>query len=1144
MADFDLSLVVRGTDQGASATGERLAGSLDKVTTSSRAAATASNKLMSEMSATSAEAQKVAGALAAQSSQLQANATLINQVVRATNPLVSSQAALDAAVRKVQTAFVAGKTSADIYARAQQIAARATAENVQWQQRAVASAGSMRAGNIQLGQQIQDIGMQLALGTSAMRVFAMQSGQVGYALSGMGGSLGTVGRIISGPWGSIILTAITLLGVFATRTQEATAAQEDLGDMADYVGRAQSQLGKVIDLVTGKFTNQNVVVREAIRLQAILAQQEAYKTGQQAGQRLAGRVGDISKGVGFGTVTPGGTGIGQPLDSTNQLANIAAFQKLVGDYRANGAASIRQFRLSLETMARDGRLKGLDINATLEDALRIAAARGDYQASKDIENVLDGGRLPDYLRKVAKEKKAPKPKKGPKPVDPFGVEEFGRDAADRIKTLAEGFSDTPTQVEKVNRAVRQLDDLLDDIRHKKPPNMKELLADAEKARGVIQDGINKPFNDFVLEQQKSLDIAKLITSGRVDEANALQIINQLEKQTGPLDEKHKEAVLATVQALRAEQREADILREKQQKYLDLLSSVKDAVKGVFDDPIQGLKDLPGKLVGAVAKLKTEKLFENVFGDAFRQLQDQITGTKTADDAAAKMAIAVDAASAANTRAAAAVTDLASAATGAANALKGVDPLAPQGEPGVPGEPSPYGPDIVVSGRRPTDLSGILQKLAKGVGISDEGAKKLGQISGKAIGGAATGALTEQFLKPLGKAIGFKTSSTGAQIGGALGSFLPIPGGDIIGSIVGSVVGGLFKKKEVVPSGGASLSNVYDKPTGFGDKSIRNASTALAESIQGGLLSIAETLGGSLGSFNVSIGQYDKDWRVNTNGGTGKALRAGTPGTFDFNDDQSAAIRFAIADAVKDGAILGLSDAVKKALGAYEDIDRSLREALKVQQLEDLIGGVGGALTRMFKQFDTEAKERLRLAKTYGLDIIAVEKINGEQRVKLLDGLLKQQLGALQDLQKSLLYGDLFEGDAGTRRSALLAEIAKVTADAEAGVEGATDALASLYRQLIGTSKEAYGTAGPEYAADRDLVTSGLDHIISVERARIEAAAAYQDATLAAATTNNALTNETNDILTVISTNIATIANSGVSGSGATTFGTRRFVSLA
>lgn len=66
-----------------------------------------------------------------------------------------------------------------------------------------------RMATTQLGMQVSQISTQLSTGTSVATVFAQQIGDVGYALSGMGGILGRVGAFLSGPWG-VALTVATM----------------------------------------------------------------------------------------------------------------------------------------------------------------------------------------------------------------------------------------------------------------------------------------------------------------------------------------------------------------------------------------------------------------------------------------------------------------------------------------------------------------------------------------------------------------------------------------------------------------------------------------------------------------------------------------------------------------------------------------------------------------------------------------------------------------------------------------------------------------------------------------------------------------------------------------------------------------------
>src|SRR3546814_6565150 len=77
-------------------------------------------------------------------------------------------------------------------------------------------------------------------------------------------------------------------------------------------------------------------------------------------------------------------------------------------------------------------------------------------------------------------------------------------------------------------------------------------------------------------------------------------------------------------------------------------------------------------------------------------------------------------------------------------------------------------------------------------------KGIGGQLGSALQGAGTGMMASSFAK----ALGIKQSKTGAAIGGAIGSFVPIPGGAAIGGLIGGTIGGLFKKTK---QGGATIS---------------------------------------------------------------------------------------------------------------------------------------------------------------------------------------------------------------------------------------------------------------------------------------------------------------------------------------------------
>ena len=379
---------------------------------------------------------------------------------------------------------------------------------------------------------------------------------------------------------------------------------------------------------------------------------------------------------------------------------------------------------------------------------------------------------------------------------------------------------------------------------------------------------------------------------------------------------------------------------------------------------------------------------------------------------------------------------------------------------------------------------------------------LGQNLGQALGGAQIGG---QFGKPITNLLGIKGSNTGAQIGGAIGSFLPIPGGEIIGSVLGSVFGGLLKS---VPRASATITSVNDKAAVAGNnQGLRQAASGLATSVQGGLQQIADTLGGGLGSFSVSIGVRNKNFRVDP---TGRGITKTKKGALDFGTDEGAAISAAIRDAITDGAVTGLSAAVQQALKSSDNLDKALKEALGVQEVENIVNGINGQFMTALRAFEKQAADRLRIAKQYGFDVVAIEKRNAEDRKAIVDQELASRTGGLQSFRDSLTTGQLFEGSEVDRRNLLFGKLGGLQDAVAAGKEGAGNDLAQALADFVQSSKSAFGTAGPEYAADRAKADEIARQTIEMERKRIEDAAAAVAQTNASLATANQLLDEGNN----------------------------------
>jgi len=208
-------------------------------------------------------------------------------------------------------------------------------------------------------------------------------------------------------------------------------------------------------------------------------------------------------------------------------------------------------------------------------------------------------------------------------------------------------------------------------------------------------------------------------------------------------------------------------------------------------------------------------------------------------------------------------------------------------------------------------------------------------------------------------------------------------------------------------------------------------------------------------------------------------------------DEGEAIMAALADAIGDGAIKGVSAAVQKALKSSKDVDKALKEAMKVQDVELLLGGLGAQLAKEMRAFEQQAKERLRVAREYGFDVLKMEEQNAKDRLKLTEKLLRDQVGSLQDLITEMTAGSLYEGSAVDKRDALKAEIEKTKAKVAAGEEGAADLLARQLQNLNELSKEVYGTTGG-FAADRAAILATAEAEVARAKQEIEKAQAATD----------------------------------------------------
>lgn len=1098
-------------------------------------------------------------------------ADAVKEVGNANREASTGAAALTAATNTMSAAQRDAAQAVRGEAAAQDEATRAKVANT-------AAAGRQRAAYQQLGFQVQDVFQQFALGINPLVILAQQGGQVTSALALMGGAQeGAQSKFtrfmtfLSGPWGAALLGAVTIGGLLAQSLFDNEDAADRATQANDAFASAQSQLAKVMNLTTGEISSQNVVLREQIRL---LAQKQIVE-GRQAERNAIKALGDVGR-PGLFTLFGANDSDRAAFESSTRPV------RQLTDDLIKGTLAASDFRKEIERLDKQGRLGGEDALTVVERGLNLALAQQDQLIGQQTLDALDGkGLAPGLRRDGPKARKPPKDTSAEKAArEAERLLDFTASTEERVQRISEQFDAQPRLIDQAAKASRELDDIQAEVEKRlkaNPEQIKKLTAAIDAARGPIEDSLLRPFREMEEAGNRQIDQMVLLLQGRETEAEALERIEQFQARNGDLTEEQRQAILAQVEA----ERELGRLIEDRGRTLSIYNASIDDTRAALEDLLSGGsgRDFLKSIEQNFKQLQGRLLTEQLFGDALRELEEFASGRtslktqteKLVEDLAIpgpvanKLATAMEEAAAKINQAAQRIANpgLATTVPNAVPAGEGeLGKVLEDGTIGVTGKrlddgpvevtfaptarqfieatgtklakswlkplESLLGPNLVdglasvfggaVAGRAEAGNIGALLGGLKSIeGIPDGIKKALGGTDGAggAYGGAVAGFRTSQVLDLLG--VG--NSRTGAAIGGAIGSAIPIPGGEIIGSIAGGLIGQALKPAQ---RGSATITSVDGDASSRGNSQERiQASLGLAGGVQQRLRQIAEEFDAEIGSFAVSIGQRGKDFRVDTSGqGRTKTKR----GAVDFGQDEDAAVAFALRDAISDGAIKGLSEAIQKALNSNPDVDKAIKEALKVRDVEELLEGIGGKLQKEVRDFDRQADERLRIARDYGFDIIEIERINAEERSKLIEDILEDRVGALQDLLNDLVFGDLAEGTLSERRQRLLEEIGKAEGEAAKGVDGAADRLADLNRRLIQLSRDAYGTAGGEYASDRAQAIASAERIIQIENDRIrgtQEAAAETNRQLATA---NQLSNEQNDILAQINTGIRSLVS--------------------
>lgn len=1008
---------------------------------------------------------------------------------------------------------------------------------------AAASQGALRQASIGAGQQLQDIAISLYSGQRAGVVFAQQLPQLAFALSALEGStsktLGTVGRFgafLSGPWGLAVGLGVGAIASLTAGLFDNADAADTAEDAHKALESRLSEMSSFFDLATGAVVRQNqalIANARLKRLDEIDSLAQSQKDRQAEIKRLVTSSAEVRFENAGSIADPLIRSIGRDTTIIDAIYKNRTDQKAISDALLE---IVRGGGENAKTARRILDLRGEGISANL-----------DIRKLSLEDESLRTGKLADELQKPKKAPRGrtPKGKSADQELRAAqAIEDASDRAADAVANLRSQFDAAPRDIDRAAKATRQLDEELKKLDRRAATGK---LTDAEKAKDaetrrqieeikgkLIPEFLQRGFNERIKSGNEELQIQRKLLLGRDEEAEKLALTHDLMRQFGVDTEeqlatelkslgitkekldllyqqaeqnRENERILARMD--RAVRTAPAQIRELERAY----SAIEQSIAQLPNDARGALKDFASSIRQQVNEIIARRIADNLFGDMFARIEGQIRGKKPIDAATANY---VESTVKANT----ALIDLTESFRYASSVFRGAanDNFSPLskivggskfGADGVPSGATLFGKnagatsyidEIVAYGKNPkqTNVIDQLKMLNKttrdGLGIDSPISKGIGGLLKNAAEGAFIGQTASSLI------FGNKGSATGSAIGGALGKIageelgkviggtlgkFAGPVGAIAGGLLGSVVGGLFKKApkgySVITGGGEGGFNVTGNKSG-----VRNDLTTASGSVQQGLSRLAEMLGGDVGNFRVSIGEYKGWYRVSGSGSTDVGSkkypkRAGSDLLYD-GQDAEAAVRAAIADAIRDGAILGISQAQQRLIAANKDLEVGVQKALDFQSVFDRLkeykDPVGAALDTLDKEFN-RLKKIFAEAGASASEYASLEELYGIERAKAIKEASDKVTASLRSL-----YDNLTIGDSGRslrdRLSAAQTAYDPLKARVLAGDKTAYDDFAKAAQDLLDIQRQFSGSQTPYFNL--------LDEITRITKERIDAEA--------------------------------------------------------
>ncbi|MFC4255381.1 hypothetical protein GRI97_08080 [Altererythrobacter xixiisoli] len=688
--------------------------------------------------------------------------------------------------------------------------------------------------------------------------------------------------------------------------------------------------------------------------------------------------------------------------------------------------------------------------------------------------------------------------------------EFAEDAERKIAAVRDRFSDIPPEVARVNSSTRELNDLISDLTTKKPENFAEMVRQAVELRDALPGlAFAQAMGDLNRASEEQIMLQTATNRGRREDVALVQEVLSLQRQFGPLNREQLETVRDIVSARESELEMLERAQDMQLNYLDTTRSVRSELEAIF----AGRGSLAN--FGEIFRdLKARVTVENIFGDVLREMDEMVQGGGKLEDSVDYIVEQNERA------AEAAATLAASLATTAQQisdpqTLSGLtfdEAFAHLRDPAgdAANDNEGHGNEIVVTGTRRTlsnmtpeayfeamskklvgpltseldsifgtsffsqmqgvlsgalygyatggDVGGILgaaQGAMKTFGNDIFGEKLGGAISG-ALGDALKGAQTGSMVAGLGNMLGLNMSGTGSQIGGMIGSALPIPGGDIIGAIAGGILGNMFTS---TPDGNLGITGIGGRTQSRSSRDeIGSNLGSMAGQLDSRLKQIAEQLNAEIGAFSVSIGQREDYFRVGGDANFDAGAKHPKGALYNGKDAQ-AALEVAILNALNDGAMMGISRLSQNLLKNAKNLEEALADALDIEdvfnrlaQHRDPIGFEMDALDKEFSRL----KDTFTSAGATAQEMADLEELYWIERNQLIKDATARELSTLRGFLDELTVGNSAIS-LRERQSMALSEYNPLAERVAAGDATAYDDYVEAARQLLDIQRQISGS---------------------------------------------------------------------------------------